>query len=94
MKREPKKMKKTCSRTDNPNAELAKQFSGNLFQTTLTTFLFRLTSNYSIELGDFEKAKRDGFFKYNAYRKAARVIMDYPEKIVSGKSAQKNMVIS
>lgn len=38
MELEPKKMKKTCSRTDKPNAELAKQFSGNLFQTEPSSF--------------------------------------------------------
>ena len=43
-------------------------------------------------MGELEKVKKNGFFKQNAYRKAARVIMDYPEKITSGECARKIMV--
>jgi DNA polymerase beta len=39
-------------------------------------------------LADFEKNVTKQIHKYNAYKKAARAIMDYPQKISSGKEAQ------
>ncbi len=44
------------------------------------------------ELGDFEKNKNKAVHKYNAYKKAARSVMDHPVKITSGSYAIKNLV--
>ncbi len=54
-------------------------------------FIYSNLNGFS-ELGDFEKNKNKAIHKYNAYRKAARSIMDHPTKITSGSYAEKNLV--
>lgn len=41
------------------------------------------------ELADYEKNVNRQVYKYNAYRKAARTIIDHPTKITNGKEAKK-----
>ena len=40
-------------------------------------------------MADYEKNVNRQVYKYNAYRKAARAIIDHPAKITNGKEAKK-----
>jgi len=50
------------------------------------------TFYFIIELADFEKNVNRQIHKYNAYRKAARSIIEYPTEIKSGKEAAKLVI--
>ena len=54
------------------------------------TMLFYVSQPFEfLELADYEKNVNRQIHKYNAYRKAARSIIESPNKITSGKEALK-----
>ena len=63
-------------------------------KTCLKVCCINNTNLYFAELANYEKNVTRQMHKYNAYRKAASIIAKHPEKIKSGKDAQKLVSIA
>ncbi len=76
------------------NKELANMLMGKIkFRRVEYFVLIKKKIIYLyLELADYEKNVNKQVYKFNAYKKAARSIKDYPHKITSGKEA-KDLVI-